>query len=135
MKRVIGAISAAGLVLVSASVAASRTKRAGRPTSIGSCAFTTVREVTQRLEDGRTHQAVANSGSTVMLANGVYGVSYDQVSALNRSRVGDWAMTCLVRFPRHCPSGDKRGIIYTTTNLRTEESWTLPDSEHQCGGA
>ena len=32
-------------------------------------------------------------------------------------------------------AGDARGRIYTTTNLRTLESWTMPDSEHQCGGA
>jgi hypothetical protein len=25
--------------------------------------------------------------------------------------------------------------MYTTTNLRTLDSWTLPDSQHMCGGA
>lgn len=37
--------------------------------------------------------------------------------------------------PQHCPPGDNRGKIYTTTNMRTVKSWTLPDSEHRCGGA
>ena len=32
-------------------------------------------------------------------------------------------------------AGDNRGKIYTTTNLRTLDSWTLTDSEHSCGGA
>jgi hypothetical protein len=44
-------------------------------------------------------------------------------------------MTCLTKLPTHCPPGDQRGKWYTTTNLRTDESWTLPDAEHMCGGA
>ncbi|MGY2736224.1 hypothetical protein [Sphingomonas sp. UYP23] len=104
------------------------------PTRIGTCVFTSVREVGQRLED-RAHRPVTNSGSNVGLANGVWGVSYDQGAAVNASRPGDRAMTCLVRLPRNCPAGDQRGRVYTTTNLRTEQSWTLPDAEHQCGAA
>jgi hypothetical protein len=42
---------------------------------------------------------------------------------------------CLVSLPQNCPPGDTRGRIYKTTNLRTRQSWTLPDSEHSCGGA
>jgi hypothetical protein len=42
---------------------------------------------------------------------------------------------CLVQLPFACPAGDVRGRWYTTTNLRTLESWTLPDAEHGCGGA
>jgi hypothetical protein len=103
------------------------------PTRLGTCAFTTVRVVTQRLEDkGRP---VPNSGSSITLKNGVYGVSYDQVAPVQHSRVGDRVMTCLAKLPTHCPPGDQRGRWYTTTNLRTYESWTLPDAEHMCGGA
>jgi hypothetical protein len=40
-----------------------------------------------------------------------------------------------MRLPTNCPPGDHRGKLYTTTNLRTEEAWTLPDAEHGCGGA
>ena len=31
--------------------------------------------------------------------------------------------------------GSAGGKVYRTTNLRTRQSWTLPDSEHGCGGA
>ncbi len=103
-------------------------------TRVGTCAFTTVRSVGQRLEDG-AGKPVPGSGSTVVLRNGVYGVSYDQVAAVLRSKPGDRVMTCLVRIPVHCPPGDTRGRWYTTTNLRTDESWTLPDAQHMCGGA
>jgi hypothetical protein len=105
------------------------------PTRVGTCAFTHIRQVTQRLEDGVTHRVLPGSGSAVKLANGLYQVSYDQVPAVNRSRRGDPAWTCLMRLPQHCPPGDNRGKLYTTTNMRTISSWTLPDSEHSCGGA
>lgn len=52
-----------------------------------------------------------NSGSAMILANDVYGVSYDQVTALNESKVGDPVYTCLVKFPRNCPPGNHRGKI------------------------
>ena len=41
-----------------------------------------------------------NSGSAMILANDVYGVSYDQVTALNESKVGDPVYTCLARLIR-----------------------------------
>jgi hypothetical protein len=104
------------------------------PTRVGTCAFTRIRQVTQRLEDGNNH-VIPGSGSAVKLANGVYGVSYGQVGAVNSSRRGDPVWTCLMSLPQHCPPGDKRGKIYTTTNMRTLRPWTLPDSEHSCGGA
>jgi len=105
------------------------------PVRVGTCARTSIRQVTQRLEDGVTHRVIPDSGSAVVLANGLYQVSYDQVGAVNRSRRGDPVIACLVKLPQHCPPGDDRGKLYTTTNLRTEESWTLPDAEHMCGGA
>jgi hypothetical protein len=37
--------------------------------------------------------------------------------------------------PLPCPPGDDRGRVYKTTNLRTRETWTLPDSQYSCGGA
>ncbi len=100
---------------------------------VGDCAFT-VRRVGARLEDGTGH-AIAGSGSSVRLANGLYGVSYDDVPAVAASKPGDRVFACLVRLPRHCPPGDDRGKWYTVTNLRTNESWTLPDAQHLCGGA
>jgi hypothetical protein len=105
------------------------------PTRPGTCAFTHVRQVSQRLEDGVTHRVIPGSGSAASFANGLYQVSYDQVRAVNASRRGDPVWICLMRLPQNCPPGDNRGRLYTTTNLRTEDSWTLPDSEHGCGGA
>jgi hypothetical protein len=94
-----------------------------------------VARVSQRTEDGVTHRVIPNSGSAVTLANGLYQVSYDQVGAVNRSRRGDPVWTCLMSLPTSCPPGDRRGKLYTTTNLRVGEAWTLPDAEHGCGGA
>ena len=105
------------------------------PVRVGTCVRTTIAQVTQRLEDGATHRVIPDSGSAVEFANGLYQVSYDQVPELNQSRRGDPVFVCLMSLPQHCPPGDVRGKLYTTTNLRTEESWTLPDSEHGCGGA
>ena len=102
---------------------------------VGTCVRTVIARVSQRLEDGVTHRVIPDSGSAVEFANGLYQVSYDQVPAVNRSRRGDPVFICLMSLPTHCPPGDDRGKLYTTTNLRTEDSWTLPDSEHGCGGA
>lgn len=107
----------------------------GPPATLGTCAFTTIAWVGQRLGDGSGRPIVPSPGSSVRLADGVLGVSYDDVPAIQRSRVGDRAMTCLAKLPRSCPPGDRRGRWYTTTNLRTDEAWTLPDAEHGCGGA
>ena len=104
------------------------------PVRLGTCAFTTIKRIETRLEDA-DHRPVPESGAAVALANGVYGVSYDHVPAVERSRVGDRVMTCLARLPTHCPPGDRRGRWYLTGNLRTGEAWLLPDAEHMCGGA
>lgn len=130
----VAAIAIVGLLLVGGPAPAA-VRGGSMPTVPGQCRFTTVKRVEQRLEDASTHRQIANSGSAIVLANGVYGVSYDQVTAVNRSRSGDRVMTCLAKLPRHCPAGDARGKWYTTTNLRTDEAWTLPDAEHMCGGA
>jgi hypothetical protein len=108
---------------------------AGLPVRIGECSTTTVKQVEERLMDGATNQPTPGSGSTIEFANGGYQVSYDQEPAVDRSRPGDPVRMCLVSIPRHCPPGGDRGRMYRTTNLRTRGSWTLPDSEHQCGGA
>lgn len=122
------------LALVGAAPAPASAPAARPPARAGTCAYTTISKVTNRLADGRK-RPVAGSGSAVGTANGVWGVSYDQVAAVDASRPGDRALTCLIRLPTHCPPGDRRGRWYTTTNLRTDRSWTLPDAEHMCGGA
>lgn len=129
---------AAALMLWTAAGAADAQRRARpapRQLQVGSCVRTTIAEVTQRLQDGATGRVIADSGSAVRFANGLYQVSYDQVAPLNQSRRGDPVFVCLIALPEHCPPGDDRGKLYTTTNLRSYESWTLPDSAHGCGGA
>ena len=98
------------------------------PSREGQCSQTTISRLGHRLDDPGT-------GSLVNFANGGGQVSYDEVPQLARSKVGDKVYICLIQIPTNCPPGDNRGRIYTTTNLRTQESWTLPDSQHGCGGA
>jgi hypothetical protein len=96
---------------------------------------TTIAAVETRLEDGATHRPITGSGSAVRFANGGYQVSYETIPAIEASRAGDRVRMCFISTPLNCPSGDNRGKIYRTTNLRTKKSWRLPDSEHSCGGA
>ncbi|MBV9858649.1 MAG: hypothetical protein JO038_00880 [Alphaproteobacteria bacterium] len=107
----------------------------GLPAEEGSCVRTQIARLEQRLQSGETGPFIAGSGSVVRFANGGYQVSYDEVDAVQHSRAGDPVMMCLVRLPQKCPPGDARGRWYTTTNLRTMQSWTMMDSEHSCGGA
>lgn len=103
--------------------------QAASPTRIGQCVGTRVKEVGTRLEN------TPGSGSLVTFTNGGVQVSYDQVPEVDESRPGDRVSMCLVSIPKDCPPGDDRGRTYKTTNKRTGQSWTLPDSEHMCGGA
>lgn len=105
------------------------------PTQVGQCTSTTIKDVTTRLQDGATNKPIPGSGSAVDFANGGYQVSYDTIAAITQSRAGDPVTMCLVSIPKGCPPGDRRGLTYKTTNLRTHGFWTLPDSEHMCGGA
>ena len=108
---------------------------AALPKRVGRCTATTISEIGTRLVDGSDNTPIQGSGSAVSFANKGYQVSYDTVSAITASRVGDPVRVCLVSIPAHCPAGDTRGRFYRTTNLRTRRSWTLPDAEHLCGGA
>lgn len=105
------------------------------PSRVGECAITAIARIGTRLEDATTHRPIKNSGSSVSFANGAYQVSYDTEPQIVRSKPRDRVKLCLVKIPKNCPPGDNRGRIYKTTNLRTGGSWTLPDSEHSCGGA
>ena len=105
------------------------------PVNIGACAITRISEISTRLVDSNTGAPTPGSGSAVSFRNGGYQVSYDEVSEINHSQVGDRVRICLVTLPYPCPPNDHRGYRYTTTNLRTNEAWTLPDSPHMCGGA
>ena len=107
----------------------------GLPAKEATCVVTRVKSVEHRLQSGADGSFVPDSGSAVVFENGGYQVSYVELPAVQRSRAGDAVTLCLIRLPRGCPAGDARGRIYTTTNLRTMESWTMPDSSHSCGGA
>ena len=124
----LGAAAIAATVLGAAGNAAERL-----PTSLGTCVLTTIASVETRLMDG--NKPIPGSGSAVVFANKGYQVSYEKIPEISASRRGDRVYLCLVQLPRGCPPGDERGRIYTTTNLRTLQSWTLPDAEHMCGGA
>lgn len=104
------------------------------PEQIGTCVFTHVKSVETRLREANG-MPVPDSGSAISFVNGGYQVSYEQIPEIDSSQVGDRVMMCLAFVPADCPVGDDRGKIYTTTNFRTGHSWTLPDSEHNCGGA
>jgi hypothetical protein len=105
------------------------------PAREGTCVRTQIAGVEQRLRDGPNGPFITGSGSAVRFTNGGYQVAYAEIEAVQNSRTGDPVFICLIRIPRGCPAGDARGRLYTTTNLRTLESWTMPDSEHECGGA
>jgi len=99
------------------------------PRRIGQCTVTEIKSIGSRLAGN------LSSGSAVTYANGGYQVSYNMIAQITRSRVGDPVRLCLTSLPRDCPKGDDRGKTYRATNLRTDESWELPDAAHGCGGA
>jgi hypothetical protein len=105
------------------------------PERVGECARTHISKFEHRLEVGAVHKAVPGSGSAIEFANGLDQVSYGEMAQIDRSRRGVAVLVCLVAIPRDCPRGDNRGKIYTTTDRRTVESWTMMDSQHSCGGA
>lgn len=132
MHRFLFALPGVGLLLGSA---LAPSFAAALPQRLGQCTETTISKIGQRLEDSATRRPIPGSGSAVGFANRGSQVSYDEVPAIQHSRRGDRVRMCLVKLPEDCPPGDQRGRVYATTNLRTGESWTLPDSEHSCGGA
>jgi uncharacterized protein len=105
----------------------------GLPTEVGQCVNTMIKRIGSRFTDDIN--ASPDDGSAVQFANDGWQISYDKEPGLLHAEVGDPVMMCLVELPKDCPPGDERGKIYTTTDLRTQESWTLPDSQHTCGGA
>ncbi|HJX85305.1 MAG TPA: hypothetical protein VJ723_13265 [Candidatus Angelobacter sp.] len=102
---------------------------------VGGCTTTTVSKIGTRLSEGENGPDVPGSGSLVLYANGGVQVSYETVPGIEHSHVGDKVLVCFVSIPRSCPAGDDRGKMYTAKNLRTGGTWTLPDSQHSCGGA
>lgn len=100
------------------------------PSKAGQCVDTAVEEVAFRLEGD------PDSGDLIVYTNGVVGISYETVPGLGSSRPGDRIRLCLVSISKACRKHDDgRGRSFKATNLRTGKSWTLPNSQHDCGGA
>ena len=131
MRNAICLLAALGFIQLDAAEALAQRGRHYPIARVGQCVNSRITAIHARLEGDPNFE----SGVAVELANGIYGVSYESVRAVRRSRVGDRVRSCLVSIPRGCPPGDDRGRLYRTTNLRTRQSWTLPDSQHSCGGA
>jgi hypothetical protein len=104
---------------------------AAPPARVGDCTTALITDIGYRLlgPDGKP------DGTTVEFANGLHQISYEREPAVVPSRPGDRAIICLTVIPRACPPHDSRGRWYTVTNLRTQTTWSLPDSQHTCGGA
>jgi uncharacterized protein len=100
------------------------------PTVVGQCAATKVELVHSRLEGDDPEFEM---GIGVDYANGGYGVSYSREEPVARSTSGDPVIMCLIEIDRDCPP-DSSGHLFFTTNMRTKESWILPDAQHKCGG-
>ena len=130
----IRAVACLAALAVAASALAAPAMAEPMPKHVGDCAKTKVLRVETRLMGG-DGKPIADSGSAIDFVNGGYQVSYDAVAAIDASRTGDPVEVCLASVPKGCPKGDHRGKIYKTTNLRSHGAWTLPDSEHSCGGA
>ncbi|MCE7028245.1 lysozyme inhibitor LprI family protein [Jiella avicenniae] len=133
----IGAKAAASEEVTAETIAKGNAPRSKElPKTIGACVTTAIASVHPRLGDGGPPKdSDYDFGTGVEYDNGGRGVSYEREAALLRSRPGDPVVMCLVSIPHGCPPGDDRGRFYLVTNQRTGESWTLPDSQHMCGGA
>lgn len=108
------------------------------PTRIGECAERTIAVISTRFNEklpSKRPKPVNDGGSYVRYTSKDTQVSYEWDAALSHSKIGDKVRFCLVSIPKDCPPGDDRGRVYQTTNLRTNESWTMQDDPHKCGGA
>ena len=108
------------------------------PTVLNQCVNTTIVDITDRFGSDLTPYLDSNgfdSGSAANFRNGGWVVSYSKEPVLLNSRRGDRVKMCLVSIPRNCPPGDNRGREYRIINVRTNESVTMADSQHMCGGA
>jgi len=124
------AASAAALLSCAETQSLGPTVNEPLPEAVGRCAQTTITQTGSRLEGTSPY----DSGSNVNFSNGGYQVTYGSVDGIIHSQVGDPVRMCLVEIPQGCPPGDDRGRVYTTTNLRTGESWRLANASHGCGG-
>ena len=111
---------------------------ASLPQKIGQCADTVIISITDRFGDKLSALPPADGfdpGTVIEFGNGVRQFSYEKKTSALGSQIGDKTQVCLAAIPKHCPPGDTRGRVYKAKNLRTGETWTMPDSLHLCGGA
>ena len=104
------------------------------PKQNGDCVVTHIAEITTRFGEPFTG-ADPNAGSAIHFTNDGRQVSYDAVTAFYDAKAGDPVVMCLVSVPRDCPRDDDRGRVYYGLDARTGGTWSLPDSQHSCGGA
>jgi hypothetical protein len=108
------------------------------PGSVGECADTTITSITDRFGADLTptrSKKGSDTGTIIRFSNSGVQVSPEKERAIVRSQIFDKVNMCLVTIPKDCPVGDIRGRVYKTTNLRTGESWSLPNDIRGCGGA
>lgn len=105
------------------------------PSAVGQCASTHIKTLTTRLGDDPLETATPDAGSAATFTNGGGAVSYYREPGLAASKVGEPVEMCLIAIPRDCPRDDDRGRVYYSIDLVAKGSWTLPDSQHLCGGA
>ncbi len=106
------------------------------PSTVGECADTTITSITDRFgADLTPSRKGSEKGAFVRFSNSGVQVSMVKERAIVRSQVFDKVNMCLVETPKGCPAGDIRGRLYKTTNLRTGESWSLPNDIKSCSGA
>ena len=79
------------------------------PTSEGSCAWSHISSLEQRLQDMTNGLFMPGSGSAVRFSDGGYQVSYAEIGEIARSKVGDPVLVCLVRIPK-CRFGKKLSL-------------------------
>lgn len=104
------------------------------PTKPGECVRTRITEITTRFGEPATYEN-QDQGTAIAFDNGGYQVSYGRGDEFANVAAGQDAVVCLMSIPRDCPAGDERGRMYYTLDLKTQTQWTLPDSQHLCGGA
>ncbi len=123
-----------GAKAIDYSAAVSTRQDQAMPKNVGDCAMTHISALTTRFGDP-LDGTDPSAGSAIAFTNGGGQVSYDMESAFYDTKVGDPVVMCLTSVPRDCPKGDDRGRTYYGLDVRTGGTWSLPDSQHMCGGA
>ena len=106
------------------------------PTKVGECTETTITALSDYWgKKLSARKQEFDQGVAIGFSNKGGQYSHESYPAVVQSKVGDKVKMCLISIPSKCPPGDNRGRVYKTTNLRTNQSWSLPDDIHSCGGA